>query len=607
MDNKIKRKVDKTITKEYVAMNNVFKSNILQSSSKTTSLMIETCDQVSGINVLTNISEQSLNYEQLYLLSESDPEYVFSLLINNNNFKNTLNTCVNMTVLINLMNLFSKINLSQLSQTMTSVLDMIYNSKYLENLNNSHIDIKIYKDLISGIKLNEFFTSCQTVLEIMTNPNAKLLLNGIIDSLQSVVIKSNSMENKELELNNVNMETEKLIQMLKNVKVTNRVEYDIKRWPQNYKNLSVYPVSTDMSSKTVILSPNIIKGQYDNVEHYIDVQFRLLREDVIAPMREGIQCYKAMNDINQNIKKIPNMRVYFDTKIVKKIKDGETLYIVHFYTKEDCSVDSKRFMNESLLVFSNDNFNSMFFGIVIKINRKMILPTKTLVFQPLGNNVTIKFNSSYTMAESETYFLPYKYTMGVLETFDHYNFPMKSYIVYGKTKPKIPAYLTNYSKIYNINGLQFDILNEHLWPDNTFLKLDNAQNKAYKAALTEEFTVIQGPPGTGKTYIGLRIAKSIIENLYETNILKNPILVVCYTNHALDQFLEGLVTITNNVTRIGGGCKSDVLKSNVLRNIQTPSAQEHLKTSYVVGFTTTGASMRHSLLMKLKPPIGNIC
>lgn len=600
MDDKILKNFDKTKTaEEYLTRKNVCKINNLQSYSKTTSIITDVmCDRISGINIFTNTSDQFLNFEKLYLLSKSEPEYVFSLLTNDN-FKNILNTCLNIMTLINLMNLFSNINLLKLIQLKICVLDMINDSKYLENVNNSLKGI-IFEDFTSEIKLNTFFVSCQTLLKMMTNPKAKLLLHSIIS------LHYNSMTINKLELNYGNYEIEKVENMLKNIRITNRVQYDVKRWPENYKSISVYPVTTDIFSKKVILSPNITKGCYDNVEHYIDVQFRLLREDVIAPIREGIQCYKAMNEINQNFKKIPNMQVYFETKIGKKVKDGDTMFLVHFYTSEDCSVNSKRFMSESLLVFSDDNFNSMFFAIVLKINRKMLqsTKTKTLVIQPLGNHVTIKLNSSYTMAESETYFLPYKYTMEVLKTFDYNNFPMKSYIVYGKTKPKIPAYLKYISKIYNINGFRFDILNDNIWPDHNVLKLDYSQSKAFKAALTEEFTIIQGPPGTGKTYIGLRIARSIIENMYETSILKNPILVVCFTNHALDQFLEGLINITKYITRIGGGCKSDVLKSYVLRDTQTASAQARLKSSYVVGLTTTGASMRRSLVLKLKSPIG---
>lgn len=45
----------------------------------------------------------------------------------------------------------------------------------------------------------------------------------------------------------------------------------------------------------------------------------------------------------------------------------------------------------------------------------------------------------------------------------------------------------------------------------------------------------------GKTYVGLKIAQALLtnQNLWSNEFGKAPMLVVCYTNHALDQFLEG--------------------------------------------------------------------
>jgi hypothetical protein len=44
-----------------------------------------------------------------------------------------------------------------------------------------------------------------------------------------------------------------------------------------------------------------------------------------------------------------------------------------------------------------------------------------------------------------------------------------------------------------------------------------------------------------------------------------PMLVVCFTNHALDQFLEGLVPVTDRIVRVGRQSKSKVLESMNLR------------------------------------------
>lgn len=43
----------------------------------------------------------------------------------------------------------------------------------------------------------------------------------------------------------------------------------------------------------------------------------------------------------------------------------------------------------------------------------------------------------------------------------------------------------------------------------------------------------------GKTYVGLKIAQALLNNHNLWREDKAPMLVVCYTNHALDQFLEG--------------------------------------------------------------------
>lgn len=50
----------------------------------------------------------------------------------------------------------------------------------------------------------------------------------------------------------------------------------------------------------------------------------------------------------------------------------------------------------------------------------------------------------------------------------------------------------------------------------------------------------------GKTHVGLKIAQALLNN-HEAWSNGSPMLVVCYTNHALDQFLEGTVLISISV------------------------------------------------------------
>lgn len=67
--------------------------------------------------------------------------------------------------------------------------------------------------------------------------------------------------------------------------------------------------------------------------------------------------------------------------------------------------------------------------------------------------------------------------------------------------------------------------------------LDPSQTRSLLAGLESCVSLIQGPPGTGKSFIGALLAKAVYENTNET------MLVLCFTNHALDQFLEDLLDI----------------------------------------------------------------
>ena len=72
-------------------------------------------------------------------------------------------------------------------------------------------------------------------------------------------------------------------------------------------------------------------------------------------------------------------------------------------------------------------------------------------------------------------------------------------------------------------------------------------------------------PAAGKTYIGIQIIRMI-----EKAILTRcgcPILCVCFTNHALDQFLVGLLECgITNIVRVGGRVRSEKLGKYNLRD-----------------------------------------
>ncbi|KAG9063296.1 hypothetical protein KI688_004178 [Linnemannia hyalina] len=89
--------------------------------------------------------------------------------------------------------------------------------------------------------------------------------------------------------------------------------------------------------------------------------------------------------------------------------------------------------------------------------------------------------------------------------------------------------------------------------------LDDTQSQALVDSLCREVALVRGPPGTGKTKIGVDLMRVLVQNSERKNF--GPILCICYTNHALDQFLEHLLDqgITRLI-RIGSRSQSEKLR-----------------------------------------------
>lgn len=109
------------------------------------------------------------------------------------------------------------------------------------------------------------------------------------------------------------------------------------------------------------------------------------------------------------------------------------------------------------------------------------------------------------------------------------------------------------------------ILDRYDCPGPDTLGLDPSQTEALYTALTHKLAVIQGPPGTGKTFLGLKVVQVLLKNKKywigtSAKPEQAPILVICFTNHALDQFLEGISKFTNSIVRIGGQSKSEAMQ-----------------------------------------------
>ncbi|CAE6467693.1 unnamed protein product [Rhizoctonia solani] len=107
-------------------------------------------------------------------------------------------------------------------------------------------------------------------------------------------------------------------------------------------------------------------------------------------------------------------------------------------------------------------------------------------------------------------------------------------------------------------------------------RLDPSQAEAVVDSLIREVALIQGPPGTGKSYTGLELIRVLVKNKIA------PILLVAFTNHALDHMLNGILDadITKNIIRLGSRFSIDERLSNYsLDKIEREEAKSRLGSS----------------------------
>ncbi|KAG0236616.1 hypothetical protein BGW42_003032 [Actinomortierella wolfii] len=103
--------------------------------------------------------------------------------------------------------------------------------------------------------------------------------------------------------------------------------------------------------------------------------------------------------------------------------------------------------------------------------------------------------------------------------------------------------------------------------------LDDTQSQALVDSLCREVALISGPPGTGKTKIGVDIMRVLVHNAKD--MYAGPILCICYTNHALDQFLEHLLDHgINNLVRIGSRSQSQKLHQYGLNELMRSTTKD---------------------------------
>ncbi len=356
--------------------------------------------------------------------------------------------------------------------------------------------------------------------------------------------------------------------------------YDVKDC-ESVPDMIALPTEEELHSATFLtaLRKNIIKGEFPSDTDYISIFYSLVREDFIQPLREALHKVKREEQFlykNVSIESCSAVDLS-NEDVICRLKFSTTRQVKWQY--------SKRLTYGSLLCLSDDDFGTVIFATVSERDiddlKNNCVEVK-LIGKAAEDPKYVSPSKEYKMFESPCYFEAYAPIIRTLCSLRENlkKLPFKDYIVRCKTDIKKPLYLEeNQDATFSLCGVicscdplkcehdsySVEDIEQAKLNKSSIVSTNLSQSKALCTALTRELVLIQGPPGTGKTYVGLKIVQSLLINKSLWNPGKGPIMIVCYTNHALDQFLEGLLHLkdlegTLEIRRVGGRSKSKTLE-----------------------------------------------
>lgn len=391
-----------------------------------------------------------------------------------------------------------------------------------------------------------------------------------------------------------------------------RVGADDEQAQYNFRDLPLIPTQQELTSdEEVFLRCNIINGRYENIEQYLDTQFRLFRADLILPLRESIDKFLGSCNLQDTAAGCRKVNVYRGVRVLRPVcTERNIAYRLSFDVSALSSVDwrtTQRLKYGSLLCLSHDNFATFICAAVHEHEPNLLLnglvDVVFLLEQDELHHVTeMSRDTRFVMVESPAYFEAYRHVLQGLKNMNQHTFPFQQYIVdcqiqvhpaqylqrgnsvkydfrpllqKGFVVKDTPADLGGALNLEDVEGT-VEVISENEWPNQEDLGLDASQQHALYLALTREVALIQGPPGTGKTFLGLKLVLMLLHNAHawQDPEQRRPLLIVCYTNHALDQFLEGLLdNFSGTLVRVGARSKSEKLQAHSLIHYRTRARQ----------------------------------
>ncbi|KAI1470408.1 P-loop containing nucleoside triphosphate hydrolase protein [Daldinia caldariorum] len=335
----------------------------------------------------------------------------------------------------------------------------------------------------------------------------------------------------------------------------------------NYHDISILPTRDEMESTErpfyTQAAVAFEEGNLNRALDHLDNQFRLLREDMLADMREDLKNMRSQtrkkNWRNMIIKDLLLEDIHKESMTNERpcnlvLRCSEDILNMKSESIEKRKKELKKspgfLKHQSFGCFMKDD-TLLAFASLDRNEEKLALHPPRLCLQVVGENMLA--NLLLALQRGTVDFLlvstPIFAYEPVLERLkrktdielDH------DILVRSKEPQESPVKPQEV-----IDALQRSLSSptdlQDLIKTTKSINLDPSQVKALIYGLQCQTCQIQGPPGTGKSLVGALLTKILLDETQET------LLVLSFTNHALDQFIEDLLDIginSNYIVRLG--------------------------------------------------------
>ncbi|KAF7863083.1 hypothetical protein EAF04_007166 [Stromatinia cepivora] len=357
---------------------------------------------------------------------------------------------------------------------------------------------------------------------------------------------------------------------------------------ENHRDISIMPTADELLSKErpFLRTPDTYLQDIDptRLGIHIDNQFRLLREDMLGEIRDEVQKLQGLRPGHHRGLTFDNIRL--ESIFVDGDKFREPWGLM-FQCQDELpslkKIDPKKhqkrvdFLKDNRTILRQGTIGCLFvdgeplaFPSINRNEDELAKKPANIIVQFQDETtisttlVKLKVAQKIKLVQMDTSIFGFEPFLRRLQ--DMNNVPLAEKLLswneddFNGGPPFQPLALKK--KIERSSGQDLSPL---LLTEKSIV-LDDSQIQSLLAILFQRVSLIQGPPGTGKSFIGALGAKVL------HNFTSEKILVVCYTNHALDQFLEDLLDIgipSSDMIRLGA--KSTPRTQQLMLSKQAPS------------------------------------